>query len=424
MKTTNTFYKLYKSKKRIVVKRWGSSSSKTYSILQMLFKWLRTWEFREWEWIMTWPASVVRRYRAEVTRSVLRDWRKILSDEWFITSDRHSWWKVIKENKSEMTFSYKWREVEFMWCDDPEKMKWPRRKILYCNEANNIDEKVFKQMLLRTEWPCVLDFNPDDDEVWINTELEQKRAVNKWDVDVIVSTFRDNAFLSKSIVDEILQLKVDDPDMWNVYWNGQYWKIKWTIFEQWKHFDVIDDIPEGANHRWYGQDYWFTNDPSTLIWIYTHWDNVILDEVFWETNLINTYQDDSQKQSSIQWQYEIHGVDTYKKIWADSSEQKSNEELYEAWYNIEGVTKWPWSVISWIKFMKKYKILITKRSFNLLNEFKKYKWAVDKNWRTLKDKEWRPIPLDKFNHWIDASRYWMTHLLWWPDMNNLDFSIW
>ena len=72
--------------------------------------------------------------------------------------------------------------------------------------------------------------------------------------------------------------------------------------------------------------------------------------------------------------------------------------------------------------MKKYKIYITKNSLKLINEFKKYVWSTDKNWKVLRDKEWRPVPNDKYNHGIDASRYWMTNLLI-QELNNLDFSI-
>lgn len=425
MKVTRTFIRNAETKKRIIVDRWWSSSSKTYSILQIYFKRLTTWELRKNEWILKWVSTVARQYRSELYASVLRDWYNIIDTEKYILSNRFCWWRYIKENKQLLTFEYQWRVLEFIWTDDLEKVKWPRRKSLYCNEANNIQYSVFQQMLMRTSWVVFIDFNPDDDEVWINTEIEQKRAAKIWDVEVIVSTFRDNAFLDSSIINEILNLRITDPALWNVYWNWEYWKIEWAIFEEGIHWETISELPPEAILKWYGQDYGFTTDPTTLIWVYTYWKNtIILDEEFRELNLINTYQEESQKYQSIQWQYELHNIDMSSKIWADSSEQKSNEELYQAWYNIEWVTKWPWSVVSWLKFMKKYKILITARSINLRKEFKKYVWATDKNWKVLKDKEWRPIPIDKYNHWIDAWRYWMTNLLWWPDMSELDFSIW
>jgi len=374
---------------------------------------------------MKWVWSVVRQFRSQIEWSVLRDWKNIVDDEWYILSSRLSWWSVIKENKSNLTYEYEWRVLEFIWLDDFWKAKWPRRKILYCNEADQIKRKVFNQLLMRTEWPALLDWNPDDDEVWLNTEIEQKRAKAIWDVELIVSTFRDNWFLSDSIVAEILALKELDPAEWEVYWNWSYWKIKWAIFKEWIHWDSCVEIPENATFVWYWQDYWFTTDPTTLIEVWKgEWSIIYLNEIIYEHNLVNTYIDESQAQNSIQWHYEINWVDKSSKIRADSSEQKSNEELFEAWYNIEWVKKWPWSVVTWLKFMKRYKILITEKSFKTIKEFKKYVWAVDKNWKTLKDKDKRPIPKDKNNHCIDAARYWMTHLLGWTDMSDLDFSIW
>lgn len=425
MKTTRTFKRIVETKKRIVENRGWSWSSKTYSTLQMYFKWLTTGEMRKDEWEMKWVSTVARQYRVELYSSVLRDWYKIADEEWFMFSSRVSWWKYIKENKSLLNFSYEWRTVEFIGCDDPEKVKGPRRYSLYCNEANNISYRVFMQMLMRTSWLCVIDFNPDDDEVWINTEIEQKRATLIGDVDLIVSTFRDNAFLPKAAVDEILNFRITDPEMWKVYGNGEYWKIQGAIFEKGTNWDVIWDIPDSAEFKWYGQDFWFTNDPTTLIGVYKYdKDTIVLDEVFRETNLVNTYEDEDLKQQSIQGYYEMHNVDPSSPIWADSSEPKSIEEIYHKGYNIEGVKKWEWSVVAWIKFMKKFKILITARSFNLINEFKKYKWATDKNWKVLKDKKGRPIPEDKYNHWIDGGRYWITHIFdAWENVENIEISI-
>ena len=420
MRTSRTFKKIILSNKRIVVVRGGSSSSKTYSILQMFLKWLRSWELRQGEYIPTWVATIGRQYRAELPKSVLRDWYNIIAEEEMILSNRIHGGKYIKENKSEMTFQYYGRTVEFIGCDDMEKVKWPRRKILYLNEANNIKYKVYTQLLMRTEWPAFLDFNPDDDEVRINTKLEQERATKIGDVEVIVCTFRDNAFLAKSIVQELLNLRFLDPELWNVYGNGRYWKIKGAIFEPEKHWFIIDEIPPEAILRGYGQDYWFTTDPTVLVWIYQYGKNaIILDEVFRETELINTYKNEEEKLSSIQWQYELYNISNFNEIWADSSEPKSNEEIANVWYNINGVTKWPWSVVAGIKFMKKFKIYITARSLELRKEFKKYVRAINKNTgETLKDKEGRPIPVDEYNHGIDGARYWITNLF--SDGENLE----
>jgi len=49
--------------------------------------------------------------------------------------------------------------------------------------------------------------------------------------------------------------------------------------------------------------------------------------------------------------------------------------------------------------MKRFKINVTERSINLRKEFKKYKWAEDKNGKATNK------PIDAYNHGIDACRY-------------------
>ena len=49
--------------------------------------------------------------------------------------------------------------------------------------------------------------------------------------------------------------------------------------------------------------------------------------------------------------------------------------------------------------IKQYNVLITKRSINLIKEFRNYTWAKDKEGKNLN------APIDAFNHGIDAVRY-------------------
>jgi phage terminase large subunit len=57
---------------------------------------------------------------------------------------------------------------------------------------------------MRTEVVAICDWNPDDEDIWLKTEIEDKRFFEKGDVDLIVSTFRDNRYLTDSIVEELL----------------------------------------------------------------------------------------------------------------------------------------------------------------------------------------------------------------------------
>jgi len=55
-----------------------------------------------------------------------------------------------------------------------------------------------------------LDFNADDEDVWINTELEQRRKQQEKDVAVIVSNYKHNTYLPSSLVKEIELLEKTD----------------------------------------------------------------------------------------------------------------------------------------------------------------------------------------------------------------------
>lgn len=380
---TNVFLKNWQTDKKIVVNRWWTRSSKTYSLLQMCFVWLVTGKIDEQKKFDSGVLSIIRKYSATLTKSVMRDWEEIICDNRFefLLSDKH-------RNKWDKIYRYKDRVVEFLGADDEQKIRGTKRDILYCNEANELrfnDE--FFQLMIRTKYKTFIDFNPDDENIWINTELEQKRAIDKWDVEIIVSTYQDNQFLEKSIVDEIEYLGRINPAYWRIYWLWQYGKVEWLIFPT--RYE-LEDMPDNYRFLWYWQDFWFTNDPTTLVWLYEIDDWIVLDEMLYKRWLTN---------QDIVREYEILGIDKYEDIVADSAEPKSIEEIYRAWYNIKPATKWPDSIKFWIDLLKQHKIYVTARSKNLKKELRTYSWKKDKNWNYL------PVPEWWMDHLIDWSRY-------------------
>jgi len=62
------------------------------------------------------------------------------------------------------------------------------------------------------------------------------------------------------------------------------------------------------------------------------------------------------------------------------------------------------SVLFGIQTMQDYeKFYVTARSFNLISELRKYRWQTDRLGNNLN------VPIDDFNHGIDAIRYLETH---------------
>lgn len=226
-------------KNKILLLRGGSSSTKTYTSLTFIAIWLLSGDFCG-EFIPVGVASVARKFATSLPGSVIKDFDDILA--------ANGWDEDVTPNKTLRRYHCGRRYVEFIGLDDPKKMKGPRRDIGYLNEATELDQQDFFQFELRTRKKLIVDFNPDDEDHWINTEIEQRRRVLKGDVDLVVSTYKDNPFLTQSEIDSIEYYKDVDPQAWAVYGLGEYGRIKGRIFENVTQVDSIDDTWKFCGH--------------------------------------------------------------------------------------------------------------------------------------------------------------------------------
>jgi phage terminase large subunit len=380
MEVTPVFTRNRATDKKIVVNRGGTRSSKTYSIAQLCALWLITGEIGRGNYIHKGVWSTVRKHQTTLDKTVVRDFEEILQNE--------GWYGLVSHNKTKKTYSYKGRLVEFFGADDQQKLRGAKRNILYCNEANELEyRQEFFQLLMRTTDKIFIDFNPDDEDIWINTELEQKRTNDKGDVETIVSTYKDNTFLPESLVDEIEYLQQTDPEFWKIYGLGEYGNITGLIYE---NVTFIPAIPDNAKFVCYGLDFGFTNDPTAVIEIWKHDKDIYLNEMIYENGLTN--EDIANRLKEL-------GVTRQQEVICDSAEPKSIEELYRQGINSKPAKKGADSIKNGIDILKRYNINVTNNSTNLRKEFRSYKWAVDRTGNSTGK------PIDKFNHAMDAVRY-------------------
>lgn len=385
------------SEKRLLVFRGGTRSTKTHSILRGLLTWLISWKLRQGAGMVDLPeglCSIVRENSATLDSTIIPDWEEIINSTyiWDIPV-----WEFLSHKKGNKSWTFWKRKIEFRWAQDAQKVKGAKRQILYCNEANELDyDTQFFQLLMRTSDLIILDLNPDDEDVWINTEIEEKRFFEKWDVEIFVSTYLDNPFLPREMVEEIEYLRTRDPEMWKVYGLGQYGQITGVIFKKWVHYEIIDKIPEEAKLLGYWLDFWFSSDEASVVWLYKYDGKIIADEIIYQKGLNNIELAQLMKD---------RGVKSSDVVYCDSSEPKSIDELIEFGINAEPVEKWPWSITYGIQKIKQYDMLITANSFGLIKELKKYIWLKDKFGKATKK------AIDKFNHSIDAMRYGIVMLL-------------
>jgi phage terminase large subunit len=366
-KRTTATNKVLELKKRVKIIQGGTSASKTYSILAVLINKAVSNPSLE--------ISVVAETIPHLRRGALKDFIKILK-----------WTNRFNDkqfNKSLLTYEFRNGSIiEFFSADDSSKLRGARRDILYINECNNVTFDSYNELAIRTRKEVFLDFNPAN-EFWVHKELK-----NEPDSDFLILTYKDNEALDQSIIDQIEKNKEKAKtssywaNWWKVYGEGQLGMLEGVVFSNWK---TIDTIPSEAKLLGIGLDFGYTNDPTAIIEIYNYNGQRIVNEIVYQTGLLNTDIAKLLPKNVI--------------VYADSSEPKSIDEIKRYGITIKGVTKGKDSINYGIDVIQRNEYLVTSNSQNLIKELRSYVWDTDKQGNRLNK------PIDFNNHAIDAFRY-------------------
>ena len=368
--------------KKIVINRGGTRSTKSYSICQIAVMWLLTGKINQ-EIDLKGTFSIVRKYLPSLRTSTLRDFIEILEGTGFD--------HIVDYNKSNLEFKYQGRIVEFFSVDQETKLRGRKRDYLFIDEANEINKAEWQQLLFRTIKKIYLALNPSSPTHFIKTELEDIRRHSEKDVEVIISSYKDNPFLEQSLINEIELLQRTDPSLWNIYGEGEWGKIEGLIFNNINPCNNIDGEILG-----YGLDFGYSIDPTALIEVRKTGGELYVQTLIYERGLTN--QDISNKFSEL-------NINKLKPIIADSAEPKSIEELYrDGWRNIKPAKKGKDSINNSIDILRRYKINFIAGDV-IGKEFSTYKYRNDKEGNLLDD------PIDFNNHSIDALRYFAMNEL-------------
>jgi len=366
LKRTTAINKILALKKRIKIIQGGTSAGKTFGILPILIdKAAKTGGLE---------ISVVAESIPHLRRGALRDFLKCMKWTNRFVDDRF--------NKSLLKYEFaNGSFIEFFSADDSSKLRGARRDILYVNECNNVNFEAYNELSIRTKKEVYLDFNPAN-EFWVEEIKEDKEA------DFIILTYKDNEALDIGIVDQIEKnrLKAETSTYWRNWWKvyglGELGMLEGVVFSNWKQ---IDTIPKEARLVGIGLDFGYTNDPTSCIEIYKHNDKRILNEIVYQTGLLNS--DISKK------------LPKDVPVYADSAEPKSIADIQRYGITIKGVTKGRDSINYGIDVMQREEYLVTSNSTNLIKELRSYCWDTDKTGKRLNK------PIDNYNHAIDAVRY-------------------
>ena len=360
MNTTHVFSKLLKSDSRLVISQGGTSSSKTYSTLQLLF----LIAFKK----QGTHISIVSETLPHLKRGAMRDFFNIIKKEGIYTEKNH--------NKSGNIYHVGGSMIEFFSADNGDKVRGARRDYLFINECNNVSFETYNQLEVRSINLIYLDYNPSH-EFWVHEYLLKKEIEHTF----IKSTYKDNPYLDANIVKSIESRRYTDLNWWRVFGEGELGFSESLIFTHWRQ---TKNIPDG--NVAYGLDFGY-NHPTALIKVTEHDGRFYAEQLIYESHLTNQQLIERLKQLNINRSAEI---------FADYSRPESIREIYLAGFNIKDANK---DVKKGIDSVKSKDLYIHEGSIDLIKELRSYSWKKDRNEKLLEE------PIKTLDDACDALRY-------------------
>ena len=366
---TNVFLrnlKAYKSGKRLIINQGGQGSSKTYSILQVIYGICLEKKARR--------ITICSYALPHLKQGAMADWERVLESFGVDVG--------MVKNKTENTYQIGLSIVDFFGLESNEaKAHGPRRDILFINECNRrITYEVYDHLASRTQECVFLDFNP-----YISGWL-QETVMLHFVYELIKSTYLDNPYLPVTERQNI-EMKRDKPEfaMWyKVYGLGELGSLAGAILTNWRYGDFDASLPFG-----YGLDFGFS-DPDCLVKVSIDQKRKIIycDEKIYKSG--NTPDQLRQMIGTYAGRNDL--------IIADSADAKSINML-QRYFNIVPTNKKKVPVAEALKMMQDYEIIVTEGSRNLAKELDNYIWHDKKS----------GVPIGTFNHLIDGIRYYFTN---------------
>jgi phage terminase large subunit len=312
------------------------------------------------------------------------------------------WWKFT-ESPLEATYLPTGQKIYFRGLDDPLKVTsvtvdvgclcwmWIEEayEIMSEDDFNTLDESIRGEVPEGLFKQIVFTFNPWNERHWIKKRFFDAKADP--DILAITTNYMCNEWLDNADKKVFETMKIRNPRRYQVAGLGEWGIVDGLVYENWKEQEFkLEDIKECKSA--FGLDFGYTNDPSAFFVGFLNLENkklYVWDE-FYEKGLSN--RKIYEKITSMGYQKE--------RITADSAEPKSIDEIKTLGIQrIIGAKKGKDSVNNGIQWIQDLEIVIHPRCVNFITEINNYTWGSDKFGNRLN------VPIDDFNHLMDAMRY-------------------
>lgn len=236
----------------------------------------------------------------------------------------------------------------------------------------------------------IFTFNPykDNDPIY----MEMKNATE--DDLVIKANYSDNPWFPEELRLEMERDKKNDYQKYLWVWEGECLGLSDAQIFRGKYVVENFETPKNADFH-FGADWGFANDPTTLVRSFIVGNDLYIDMC---AGKVGCDLEDTPSLFN-----EVQGSSIYP-IYADSARPETISFMRSKHYNVIAAEKWNGSVEDGIQYLRSFSCIhIHERCKAVAEEFDLYQYKVDRQ-----TGEILRIPVDKFNHYIDAIRYSLT----------------
>lgn len=236
----------------------------------------------------------------------------------------------------------------------------------------------------------IFTFNPykDNDPIYV----EMKNATE--DDLVIKANYSDNPWFPEELRLEMERDKKNDYQKYLWVWEGECLGLSDAQIFRGKYVVENFETPKNADFH-FGADWGFANDPTTLVRSFIVGNDLYIDMC---AGKVGCDLEDTPSLFN-----EVQGSSIYP-IYADSARPETISFMRSKHYNVIAAEKWNGSVEDGIQYLRSFSCIhIHERCKAVAEEFDLYQYKVDRQ-----TGEVLRIPVDKFNHYIDAIRYSLT----------------
>lgn len=377
---TGPLYEITKNcKKKYAVHQGGTSSGKTYAILQVLF----TKAIENPSIVITCVGQDIPNLKLGAMRMAQQIYGDSAELKKFVKGDF---------NLSDRRYNFKNGSIlEFTAFDDEQDAKSGKRDILFINEANGVPYSVAWQLMIRTISRKIIpqvyiDYNPTT-SFWVH-----KKLIGRPNVEYIISDHRHNPFLSEDQHNEIEG--IEDKDLWWVYARGRTGDIKGIIYPNWKEVDLLPDV---FNEEIWAIDYGYTVDPTAIVKMrFVNPKSIYVKEITYYPGL----SEHAIVEAMINQGFEP-GMPFYSEHDPDKVAQLRSLGI-PVWMAEKG----PGSIKNGIMKVKQFDVFYTSDSHNIREERAGYKWqevlSYDGSGSNIVN---LPDPKYRAKHLLDAIKY-------------------